>query len=81
MPLPQSELTRLDAIQRTMLQSTVGWVRIPDQDWRDIIVGMRSEVNNALEYYRMENWRKQFGIRQYNFAAKFAKQLGWLKQF
>ena len=77
MPLTQSELTRLDVVQKKMLRSMVGWVRTPDEDWCDTMARMRDKVNNALGCYHVDNWTKQLAIRQHNFAAKLARQPGW----
>ena len=49
MPLTKSELTRLDAIQRQMLRSMVGWVHILEEDWRDTVVQMLDEVHKCFE--------------------------------
>ena len=45
MPLTQSELTRLDVIQKQMLRSMVGWFRTPGEDWRDTMARMREQNN------------------------------------
>jgi len=77
MPLTQSELTRLDVIQKQMLRSMVGWFRTPGEDWRDPMARMRDKVNNAWVVTAWTTRTKQLGIRQHNFAAKFAMQPGW----
>ena len=73
MPLTQSELTRLDVVQTQMLRSMVGWVRTPDEDWRDTMARMRDKENNALGCYHVDNWTKQLAIRQHNFCCEICK--------
>jgi len=77
MPLTQSTLTRLDVVQKQMLRSMVGWVRTPDEDWRDSMARMRDKENNALGCYHVDNWTKQLAIRQHNFCCEICKQPGW----
>ena len=73
MPLTQSALTRLDVVQKQMLRSMVGWVRTPDEDWRDTMARMRDKENNALGCYHVDNWTKQLAIRQHNFCREICK--------
>ena len=44
-PLTCIHLKKLDAIQRRMLRSIVGWVQFQDESWRDTMVNMKSTVN------------------------------------
>ena len=46
LPLTQRFLHKLDVVQRRMLRSIVGWVRIPDEPWENTM----RRVNQRMEH-------------------------------
>ena len=57
LPLTKGCLQKLGVVQRRMLRSIVGWVRIPDDlSWRDIMVQMNHKLAIAKILFPMEGW-------------------------
>ena len=57
LPLTKVCLQKLGVVQRRMLRSIVGWVRIhDDQNWRDIMVQMNHRMAIANILFPMEDW-------------------------
>ena len=74
LPLTQSQLDRLDAAQRRMLRSIVGWVRIEGEDWRDTMHRMKLRLQHALAMHPLRPWTQQLFTRQYRFASKISRR-------
>ena len=60
MPLTAADLNQLDIVQRRMLRSVVGWVRVPDEPWKDTMLRMNARVQAALQYHPIINWKRRF---------------------
>ena len=72
--LTAQQLESLDVLQRKMLRSIVGWVRIPTEDWSDTMSRMREKVNAALQIYPMQPWSSEYLRRQFRMVCRFAKR-------
>ena len=57
--LTRAHLEKLDKTQRKMLRNIVGWVRWPDESWRDTMVRMKARVEKALELYPVQTWSSE----------------------
>ena len=77
LPMTQTQVVRLDALQRRMLRSIVGWVRVEGEDWRLTMSRMRDRIKAALLCQPVEPWSKQLAKKQHGLATKIAKDKGW----
>ena len=64
LPLTQSQLDKLDAAQRRMLRSIVGWVRIEGEDWCDTMHRMKLRLQHALAMHPLRPWTQQLFTRR-----------------
>ena len=73
-PLTNAQCKHMDAIQRRMLRSVVGWIRLPDDEWADTMRRVNRRVERALKNFPVKQWTQQFADRQYNLATRFARE-------
>ena len=72
------QLSKLDSIQRRMLRSMVGWIRIQDESWHDTMSRMKSRVAKALHQHPIEAWTRRLARCQHSFAVRVAQTTGWV---
>ena len=72
------QLSKLDAIQRRMLRSMVGWIRIQDESWHDTMSRMKIRVAKALHQHPIETWTRRLARCQHSFAVRVAQTNGWM---
>ena len=72
------QLSKLDSIQRRMLRSMVGWIRIQDESWHDTMSRMKIRVAKALHQHPIETWTKRLARCQHSFAVRVAQTNGWV---
>jgi len=72
------QLSKLDSIQRRMLRSMVGWIRIQDESWHDTMSRMKSRVAAALRQQPVETWTRRLAKNQHFFAVRVAHTNGWV---
>ena len=66
-----------NVLQRKMLRSIVGWVRLNGEDWSDTMRRMNHRLSAALELFPIPPWTEQLAKRQFLFAAKIASEQSW----
>ncbi|OLP96509.1 Myosin-12 [Symbiodinium microadriaticum] len=72
------QLSKLDSIQRRMLRSMVGWIRIQDESWHDTMSRMKSRVAKDLHQHPIEAWTRRLARCQHSFAVRVAQTNGWV---
>ena len=71
------QLENINVLQRKMLRSIVGWVRVNGEDWSDTMRRMNQRVSVAFELFPIPPWTEQLAKRQFQFAAKIASEQSW----
>ena len=73
------QLSKLEPIQRRMLRSMVGWIRIQDETWHDTMSRMKTRVATALRQHPIETWTTRLAKCQHSFACRVAQTnvVGW----
>lgn len=67
-PVPQSQLQRMDRLQRKMLRRIIGWRRIENESWRDTMKRMNDRLEAAQSRYYCIPWSEKFARAQWKFA-------------
>ena len=68
----------LDASQRRMLRSIVGWVRVSTEPWTDTKRRMWTRVDRAPAVFPLSPWALQLAQRKFNFVTKMLHEPeGW----
>ena len=88
LPLSQKTLSRVNATEKRMLRSIVGWVRRPDDDYKALMSRMKQRVERALRTYPTKTWcqavfRAQWSFAQHTQNSKCAwprRALNWAPQ-
>ena len=75
--LTKVHLESIDVLQRKMLRSIVGWVRLNGEDWSDTMRRMNHRLSVALELFPIPPWTEQLAKRQFLFASKIASKQSW----
>ena len=71
-------LHKLDVVQRRILRSIVGWVRIPDEPWVITMRRMNQRMEHAASLHPLQSWSNKYFINQYRLAFKIASnQSAW----
>ena len=74
LPLTKVCLQKLGVVQRRMLRSIVGWVRIhDDQNWRDIMLQMNHRMAIANILFPMEDWEDRLFRSKFRLAHRIAR--------
>ena len=50
------QLSKHESIQKRMLRSMLGWIRIQDETWHDTRSRMKTKVATALHQHPIETW-------------------------
>ena len=69
-PLTKQQVQSIDALQRRMLRSIVGWRRVQDEHMRR----MRDRVDQALQVFPVKKWSVQFAHRKFCFVSSMVQQ-------
>ena len=78
LPLTQRSLHEVDVVQRRMLWSIVGWVRIPDEPSEITLQTKNQRMEHAVSLHPLPSWSKQCFVKQYRLATKIAwNQFSW----
>ena len=72
LPLTLSQIHALDALQRRMRRSVVGWVRVANEDWHSTM-SRKHRLTAALHIH----WSGQLARRQYNFTFQLLRIPNW----
>ena len=75
--LAKVQLESINVLQRKMLRSIVGWVRVNGEDWSETMRRMNHRLSVALELFPIPPWTEQLAKRQFQFAAKIASEQSW----
>ena len=75
--LTKVQVESIDVLQRKMLRSIVGWVRLNGEDWSDTMRRMNHRLSVAFELFPIPPWTEQLAKRQFLFAAKIASEQSW----
>ena len=75
--LTKVQLENINVLQRKMLRSIVGWVRVNGEDWSETMRRMNHRLSVALELFPIPTWTEQLAKRQFQFAAKIASEQSW----
>ena len=79
LPLTQRFLHKLDVVQRRMLRSIVGWVRIPDEPWENTMRRMNQRMEHVAYLHPLPSWSNQYFTSQYRLATKIvSNQFSWV---
>ena len=70
----QVQLESINVLQRKMLRSIVGWLRMSGEDWSETMRRMNHRISVALELFPIPPWTEQLAKRQFQFAAKVAAE-------
>ena len=74
LPLTKGCLQKLGVVQRRMLRSIVGWVRIHDDlSWRDVMVQMNHKLAIAKTLFPMEGWADRLFRSKFRLAHRIAR--------
>ena len=76
--LTGAQLSKLDSIQRRMLRSMVGWIRIQDESWHGTMNRMKSRVAKALHQHPIEAWTRRLARCRHSFAVRVGQTNGWV---
>ena len=71
------QLESINVLQRKMLRSIVGWVRLNGEDWSETMRRMNHRLSLTLELFPIPPWTEQLAKRQFPFAAKIASEQSW----
>ena len=79
LPLTKGCLEKLGVVQKRMLRSILGWVRILDDlSWRDIMVPMNHKLAIAKTLFPMEGWEDRLFRSKFRLAHRIARSPeGW----
>ena len=77
LPLTKRQLEDIDALQRKMLRSIVGWYRVEGEAWSDIMRRMKSRVQSALPQWPVPPWSEVYRSTQHSFGSRIVKQNAW----
>ena len=79
LPLTKGCLQKLGVVQKRMLRSIVGWVRIHDDlSWLDIMVQMNHKLAIAKTLFPMEGWEDRLFRSKFRLAHRIARSPeGW----
>ena len=77
LPLTKRQLEEIDALQRKMLRSIVGWYRVEGEAWSDTMRRMKSRVQSALRQSPVTTWSEVYRRTQHSFGARIVKQNAW----
>ena len=55
-----------------MLRRIIGWIRHPEEDWKDTMHRMKIRLNNALNIFPIEPWSIQLARKQFRRAIKLS---------
>ena len=89
-PLTKTQLERIDGIQRKMLRSVTGWVRVQDESWAESMRRVNARVAEALRLFPVKPWTEQLACRKILAGWSFgqcescswpAKAIRWNTQF
>ena len=75
--LTKVQLESINVLQRKMLRSIVGWVRVNGEDWSETMRRMNHRLGVALELFPLPPWTEQLAKRQFQFAARVASEQSW----
>ena len=75
--LTKVQLESINVLQRKMLRSIAGWVRVSGEDWSEMMRRMNHRLSVALELFPIPPWTEQLAKRQFQFAAKVASEQSW----
>ena len=81
LPLTQRFLHKLDVVQRRMLRSIVGWVRIPDEPSENTMRRMNQRMEHVAYLHPLPSWSNQYFTSQYRLANQFswaATAVAWM---
>ena len=78
--LTKIQLESINVLQRKMLRSIVGWVRMSGEDWSETMRRMNHKISVALELFPIPPWTEQLAKRQFQFAAKVAAEQSWVSK-
>ena len=76
LPMTTGQLQQLDATQRRMLRSIVGWVRLAEDDWAATMRRVNAKLERALAEYPLSSWTDALARRQFRVAGRFAGKPG-----
>ena len=68
------QLRHLNAVQRRMLRSIVGWVRVPGEEWSETMRRMNGRLQRAQDEYPTLSWSQNFSSRQHALAGRVARR-------
>ena len=77
LPLSKRKLEEIDALQRKMLRSIIGWYRVEGEAWSDTMRRMKSGVQSALRQSPVTTWSEVYRRTQHSFGARIVKQNAW----
>jgi len=63
--LTKVQLKSIDVLQRKMLRSIVGWVRLNGEDWCDTMRRMNHRLSVASELFPIPPWTEQLAKRKF----------------
>ena len=72
--LTRRQVESLDVLQRRMLRSIVGWVRVPDEPWDDTMRRMRHKVARATSIFPIPTWTSQLARHKFGPAGSFMQK-------
>ena len=78
--LTKIQLESINVLQRKMLRSIVGWVRMSGENWSETMRQMNHRISVALELFPIPPWTEQLAKRQFQFAAKVAAEQSWVSK-
>ena len=59
-PIPQSQLERLNQLQRKMMRRIIGWRRTEGEEWIDTMRRMKKRLETSQSYYYCVPWAEKY---------------------
>ena len=72
LPLTQGLVHKLDVVQRRVLRSIVGWVRLTDEPWDITMRRTNQRMEQAASLHPLPSSSSQYFVNQYRLAVKIA---------
>ena len=72
--LSAGQIRKLDAVQRKMFRTIVGWVRHGHEQWQDTMRRMKQKVESALTLFPIADWSAQLARLQFRLVCRFSKR-------
>ena len=79
LPLTKFHFQKLNVVHRKMLRSSVGWVVVKEDDWRDTMKRMNDRLQSAMSLHEISRWSVSLFTRLFRYAWQLVHNPeGWV---